>query len=83
MWSDVDADPPLCPASGKEAASASRLADDSPAAGFPDGRARCPECDAFVPLIDGRLHRHDRFRGTDDVAESAARAEWFNTFGWQ
>jgi hypothetical protein len=34
-------------------------------------------------LVDGRLGAHDRFRGTEDVAESAARAEWFNTFGWE
>ncbi|AXA95516.1 hypothetical protein CEP17_03265 [Microbacterium sp. PM5] len=83
MWSDNEADAPRCPGSGVQAVSAPRLSDTSSAAGFPDGRARCLECDAFVPLVDGRIAVHDRFRGADDVTESAARAEWFNTFGWQ
>jgi hypothetical protein len=39
-------------------------------------------CTAFVELHDGRLDRHDAFRGTTDAAEAAARAEWFNAVGW-
>jgi hypothetical protein len=83
MWSDVDADPPTCPASGTEAISAPRLADDSPPPVFPMGgrgaSGAMPSCRwstaAWAPAC--------RFRGTEDVAESAARAEWFNTFGWE
>ncbi|MFS0715161.1 hypothetical protein ABC195_14900 [Microbacterium sp. 2P01SA-2] len=39
-------------------------------------------CTAFVQVRDGRLARHDAFRGEADATEGAARAEWFNTVGW-
>jgi hypothetical protein len=42
----------------------------------------CPECGGFVPLQDDRLTAHDAYRGTNDPAETAGRAAWFNTFGW-
>jgi hypothetical protein len=42
----------------------------------------CAVCTAFVEVRDGRLVQHDAFRGTTDAAEAAARAEWFNTVGW-
>ena len=74
MWSDLGADPPRCPGSGLAAAPAAQLAD-----GFPDGRAVCPSCQAFVALEDGRLAAHDA--GVDGVAGDR-RAEWFNTHGW-
>jgi hypothetical protein len=50
--------------------------------GFPFGRGMCPVCTGFVELADGRLERHDAFRGTTDAAEGEARAQWFNTVGW-
>ncbi|GAA1992800.1 hypothetical protein [Microbacterium pumilum] len=78
MWSDREADPALCPASGMPAVAAAESAD-----GFPHGRALCPTCLAFVRLTDdGRLWNHDSFRGTRSEAESAQRAEWFNSHGW-
>ncbi|WP_223848903.1 MULTISPECIES: hypothetical protein [Microbacterium] len=83
MWSDAQADAPTCPGSGLAGVPAPQLPDEAAAAGFPEGRSRCPECDGFVPLVAGRRAPHDRFRGTDDQRESAGRAEWFNTFGWQ
>lgn len=78
MWSDREADPAQCPASGHAAVIAVELPD-----GFPHGRALCRTCLAFVPLTDeGRLWDHDSFRGPRTEDESAQRAEWFNSHGW-
>ncbi|POX68455.1 hypothetical protein C3481_00660 [Microbacterium sp. Ru50] len=77
MWSDAQADPPRCAGSGEPAEAAPSLPD-----GFPFGRGMCPVCTGFVALADGRLERHDAFRGTTDAAEGEARAQWFNTVGW-
>jgi len=77
MWSDAQADPPVCSGSGAPALPATRLAD-----GFPEGRALCAVCTGFVPLVAGALARHDAFRDPTDGAEAARRAEWFNTVGW-
>lgn len=79
LWSDRDEDPPGCPASGTPGRPAPTLPD-----GFPGGRALCPACSAFVRITDaGALWRHDAFRAPRTPAEGAARAEWFNTFGWE
>lgn len=77
MWSEVQADPPVCPGSGEHADPAPVLPD-----GFPHGRGLCPACSAFVALRGGALAQHDAFRGTTDAAVAAGRAEWFNTVGW-
>ncbi|OYC95043.1 hypothetical protein CI089_09770 [Microbacterium sp. Yaish 1] len=77
MWSDAQADPPRCAGSGTPAEAAPPLPD-----GFPFRRGLCPICTAFVELHDGHLARHDAFRGTTDAAEAGARAQWFNTVGW-
>lgn len=83
MWSDAQEDGPACPGAGLAVDPAPLLPVGAAAAGFPGGRAKCSVCDAFVSPIDGRLRRHDRFRGSDDHAEAQARAEWFNAFGWE
>lgn len=77
MWSDAQADPPVCSGSGTPAVPAPRLAD-----GFPGGRALCPVCTGFVPVAAGALSRHDAFRDPADRADAEHRAEWFNTIGW-
>ncbi|WP_240482640.1 hypothetical protein [Microbacterium arborescens] len=77
MWSDAQADPARCAGSGEPAEAAPSLPD-----GFPFGRGMCPVCTGFVELTDGRLESHDAFRGTTDAAEGEARAQWFNTVGW-
>lgn len=77
MWSDAQADPARCSGSGAPAEPARPVS-----GGFPFGRGLCPVCTAFVELHDGRLDRHDAFRGTTDAAEATARAEWFNAVGW-
>jgi len=77
MWSDREADPPLCPGSGAPAAPASRVPD-----GFPHGAALCEACWGFVPLDDGMLAPHDAFRGAADAAEADRRSAWFNAHGW-
>lgn len=77
MWSDREADPPLCPGSGAPAAPASRVPD-----GFPHGAALCEACWGFVPLDDGMLAPHDAFRGAADAAEADQRSAWFNAHGW-
>lgn len=77
MWSDREADAPLCPGSRAPATPAPRLAD-----GFPHGTALCEACWGFVPLDDGLLAPHDAFRGADDVEEAGRRSVWFNTHGW-
>ena len=51
--------------------------------GFPDGRAVCPVCWAFVPLEDdGTLSPHDTWRGDPTRAEADQRRVWFNAYGW-
>lgn len=77
MWSDREADAPLCSGSGAPATPAPRLAD-----GFPHGTALCEACWGFVPLDDGLLAPHDAFRGADDAEEVGRRSVWFNTHGW-
>jgi hypothetical protein len=76
MWSDAQADPPGCPAGGRPARPAPMLAD-----GFPNGRALCEVCLAFVRIDEGRLVAHDTWRGGDD-GDTGRRRDWFNTFGW-
>lgn len=77
MWSERDADDPRCPGSGT-AGEPAPLADD----GYPDGRALCPVCWAFVELHDGRLSEHDTWRGDPTRAEADRRRDWFNAHGW-
>jgi hypothetical protein len=78
MWSDRQADPAQCPGSGRPATAAAELPD-----GFPQGRALCETCLAFVRLTeDGRLWNHDSFRSARTDAERLDRAQWFNTHGW-
>src|SRR3954471_7212984 len=78
LWSDRGVDPAQCPGSGDPAVAAARLAD-----GFPDGRALCPVCLAFVRLTaEGTLWNHESFRGGGSDAEAQRRAEWFNANGW-
>lgn len=77
MWSDREADAAACAGSGAPATPAPRLAD-----GFPDGRALCPECWGFAPVVGTALAAHDAFRGAADAEEAAARGAWFNAFGW-
>jgi hypothetical protein len=77
MWSDREADAAACVGAGAPAAPAPRLDD-----GFPGGRALCPQCWGFVPVDGAALAPHDAFRGAEDDAEAAARAAWFNVFGW-
>ena len=78
LWSDREADPAQCPASGRPASPAVELPN-----GFPDGRALCETCLAFVRLTaDGTLWNHDSFRGARSEAERVDRADWFNIHGW-
>lgn len=78
LWTDLQADPPACSAGGLAAEPARELPD-----GFPDGRAVCPVCWAFVPLDDGgRLSPHDTWRGDATRDEADRRREWFNAHGW-
>lgn len=78
LWSDLQADPPHCPGSGTPADAAPPLAD-----GFPQGRAVCGVCWAFVTLTaDGVLGDHDSWRGDESRADADHRREWFNAFGW-
>lgn len=77
LWSDLQADPPQCTAAGMPAQPAPLLAD-----GYPDGRALCPQCWAFVTPIDGALAPHDTWRGDESRAEADRRRDWFNAFGW-
>ena len=56
LWSDLQADPPECPGAGSAGSPAATLDD-----GFPDGRAVCPVCWAFVEVTAGH-HRPDAFR---------------------
>jgi hypothetical protein len=77
MWSERDADPPRCPGSGLPARPAPVLDD-----GFPDGRALCDVCFAFVELDRGLRAEHDSWRGDATRAEGDRRREWFNTHGW-
>lgn len=77
MWADAGADALHCAGSGAPGTPAPRVA-----GGFPGGRALCPVCLEFVDLDrDGRMVPHDTSSAASDL-ESAARAEWFNTFGW-
>lgn len=75
LWSGVQADPARCPGSGAPAEAAMPLYD-----GWPYGRALCPRCLRFVPLIDRALIDHET--GGDDARERARVAEWFNAHGW-
>ena len=78
LWSDLQADPPECPASGTPAEAAPVLAD-----GYPGGRALCPVCWAFVlRRADGTLRRHRSWRGDATRADADRRRAWFNTHGW-
>ncbi|MDQ1084888.1 MULTISPECIES: hypothetical protein [Microbacterium] len=77
LWSDVQADPPACPAVGTPVEPAPRLAD-----GFPGGRALCPICWAFVMPVNGVLSAHDSWRGDETRDEADRRREWFNSYGW-
>ncbi len=78
LWSDREADPALCEASGRPATPAALLPD-----GFPHGRALCRTCLAFVRLTDdGILWNHDSFRSARSDAQRLDRAQWFNTHGW-
>ncbi len=78
LWSDLQADPPECPGAGSAASPAATL--DT---GFPDGRAVCPVCWAFVEVTaEGTLAPHDSWRGDESRQEADRRREWFNAFGW-
>lgn len=78
LWNDLQADPPECPGAGAVAEAAPTLD-----GGFPDGRALCPVCWAFVGLeADGTLTAHDTWRGDPTRAEADQRRDWFNAFGW-
>ncbi|MDU0327072.1 hypothetical protein RWH43_09925 [Microbacterium sp. KSW2-21] len=78
LWNDLQADPPACSGAGTEAEPAPTLDD-----GFPDGRAVCPVCWAFVELtVEGTLSAHDSWRGDESRAEADHRRDWFNAFGW-
>ncbi len=78
LWSDVQADPPACSGEGSPAEPAPILRD-----GYPDGRALCPVCWAFVDRdARGMLVAHDTWRGDATRADADRRREWFNTFGW-
>lgn len=78
LWSEAQADAPRCPASGAPGEVAATLDD-----GFPDGRALCAVCLAFVPLVDGMLAAHDTWRGGADRPHDAERRRaWFNAHGW-
>jgi len=78
MWSDLQADPPACAGAGRRVEPAPTLDD-----GYPDGRALCPVCWAFVALdADAGLVEHDSWRGDDTRAEGDRRRAWFNAFGW-
>lgn len=78
LWSDLQADAPECPGGGSPAEPAPTLDD-----GFPDGRAVCPVCWAFVELTaESALAPHDSWRGDESREEADRRREWFNAFGW-
>lgn len=77
LWSEIDADQPRCPGSGRDATPAPTLAD-----GYPDGRALCEVCFAFVQLGDATLAEHDSWRGDDTRQEADQRREWMNSHGW-
>ncbi|MEV8368832.1 hypothetical protein [Microbacterium sp. NPDC064584] len=77
MWADAGADDPRCTGSGAPGAPAELLSN-----GFPAGRALCPVCLRFIPLVGGRfLDEHDT-AGAASAQESLDRADWFNTHGW-
>ncbi len=76
LWSDLQADPPECPRVGEPAEPAPTLDD-----GYPDGRALCPHCWAFVELTDGRIPPHETWRGDETRVEADRRRRWFNTRG--
>lgn len=78
MWSEREADAPVCPGGGTVAAAAPTLPD-----GFPFGAGLCPSCGDFVALIEGRLRSHDAYRGAADATKAAHRGAWFNAHGWQ
>ncbi len=74
----MQTDPPECPGAGAVAEPAARLDD-----GFPEGRAVCPVCWAFVSLTaEGTLEPHDSWRGDESRQEADRRREWFNAYGW-
>lgn len=77
MWSDAQADAPLCPGSGAPAAAAPTLPD-----GYPEGRGLCRSCWGFAEVHAGRLARHDAFLGAQTRRDAVQRAAWFNRFGW-
>ncbi|KEP74811.1 hypothetical protein HR12_03920 [Microbacterium sp. SUBG005] len=78
LWSELQADAPECPGAGSPAEPAATLDD-----GFPDGRAVCPVCWAFVDVTaEGTLAPHDSWRGDESREEADRRREWFNAFGW-
>lgn len=77
LWSDLQADAPRCPGSGRPGAPAATLDD-----GFPGGRALCEVCFGFVALDAGALAEHDSWRGEDTREDGDRRREWFNAHGW-